>query len=433
MHEAADRRLVALVCTLFMVMLGTVYSWSFFQKPLCDTFHWSNSQVAWAFSLAICFLGLAAAGGGVLLRRFGPSCLALWGGLLLGGGYLLAAAALHLHSLVLLYLGYGLIGGTGLGLGYVTPVATVARWFPDRKGLATGMVVMGFGFGAILMSKLLAPLLLTLSDGNLVVVFAALGLLFMVLTLLLAGRIINPPEGWAPRVHPPAADSAQAAAKCFASTADAIFSRQFLLMWGIFFCNIIAGIAIIGFQSPLFQEVIRASDPHLSPGTLAGHGATLIAVSSLFNGIGRFFWGGLSDRIGRKATFCLLLGSQLAAFLLLISVKTPWLFALLVCYILLCYGGGFGTVPAFVLDTFGSRLMPAVYGAILTAWSAAGVGGPQLVAMVKDRYPEGLYPGRASTISFSLGAVFLAAGLLLSLFVANGGSTSASKRNPQRS
>lgn len=423
MHEAADRRLVALVCILFMGMLGTVYSWSFFQKPLCDTFHWSNSQVAWAFSLAICFLGLAAAGGGVLLRRFGPNRLALWGGLLLGAGYLLAAAALHLHSLVLLYLGYGLIGGTGLGLGYVTPVATVARWFPDRRGLATGMVVMGFGFGAILMSKLLAPLLLTVSDNNLVVVFAALGLLFMALTLLLAGRIINPPEGW----DPPVVDAPHTAASGFASTTAALFSRQFLLMWLIFFCNIIAGIAIIGFQSPLFQEVLRASNPLLPPATLAGYGATLIAVSSLFNGLGRFFWGGLSDRIGRKATFCLLLGSQLVAFLLLITMKTPWLFALLVCYILLCYGGGFGTVPAFVLDTFGSRLMPAVYGAVLTAWSAAGVGGPQLVATVKDRYPEELYPGRASTISFSLGAVFLAFGLLLSLFVKSSGSSSASK------
>ncbi|HZV81904.1 MAG TPA: MFS transporter, partial [Geobacteraceae bacterium] len=341
-----------------------------------------------------------------------------------GSGYLLAAVALHLRSLTLLYLGYGLIGGIGLGLGYVTPVATVARWFPDRKGLATGMVVMGFGFGAIVMSKVLAPLLLVLTAGNLVVVFAVVGLLFIMFTLLLAGQINNPPEGWQPHGHIPAAATAQAIESRFVSTVDAVLSRQFMLMWGIFFCNIIAGIALIGFQSPLFQEVIRGADALLSPAALAGYGATLIALSSLFNGIGRFFWGGFSDRIGRKRTFSLLLGSQLVAFILLIYVRTPWVFAVLVCYVLLCYGGGFGTMPSFVLDIFGSRLMPAVYGVILTAWSAAGVGGPQLVATVKDRFPEELYPGRASTISFAIGAGFLAAGLLLSFWVKNSDSSS---------
>lgn len=420
MVKTPDRRPVALACTLMMVMLGTVYAWSFFQKPLCDTFHWSNSQVAWAFSLAICFLGLAAAAGGLLVGRFGPTRLALCGGLLYGGGYLLSAAALRFHSLPLLYLGYGLLGGTGLGLGYVTPVAAVARWFPDRKGFATGMVVMGFGFGALFMSKCLAPLLLALGSGNLTVVFAVIGLLFMVVTPLLSPRVTYPPDGWLPHGFTPACQGATVAGRGFATVRDALLSRQFLLMWGIFFSNIVAGIAIIGFQSPLFQEVIKRGNSLLDPSALAGYGATLIAFSSLCNGIGRFFWGGISDRIGRRETFRVLLFTQLAAFMVLIYCTSPWIFAILVCYVLLCYGGGFGTMPSFILDIFGSRHMPAVYGAVLTAWSAAGVIGPQLVAIVKDRFPVEQFPGKAATLTFSMGVGFLAIGLLLSLFVKNG-------------
>jgi OFA family oxalate/formate antiporter-like MFS transporter len=416
MADTIDRRLVALVCTLFMTMLGTVYAWSYFQKPLCDAFLWSNSQVAWAFSLAICFLGLAAAAGGVLLGRFGPTRLALWGGLLHGGGYLVAALALRFHSLPLLYLGYGLLGGTGLGLGYVTPVATVARWFPERKGVATGMVVMGFGFGALFMSKLLAPLLLARSGGDLVVVFAVIGLVFLLLTPLLCRWIVYPP---AIPAHP-SATLTSAGNPEPATVRAALLSRQFLLMWGIFFCNITAGIALIGFQSPLLQEIVKGGNPTLDPATLAGYGATLIALSSLCNGLGRFFWGGMSDRIGRRETFIVVLATQLVAFLLLIPCSSPWLFSLLVCYVLLCYGGGFGTMPAFILDSFGPRLMPAVYGSVLTAWSAAGLIGPQLVALLKDRYPVELHATRAATISFALGGAFLGLGLFLCLFVRNG-------------
>jgi len=320
--------------------------WSFFQKPLSDTFLWTNSQVAWAFSASICCLGLAAAAGGNMIRSFGSTRLALCGGLLYGFGYLLSAAALQLYSLPLLYFGYGILGGSGLGLGYVTPVATIARWFPDRKGLATGMVVMGFGFGALIMSKILAPLLLSWSSGNLATVFAAIGVVFMAITLLLARFIANPPDGWRPVGFTEAADSASAEPGERFSLKNALLSRQFLLMWSMFFCNITAGIAIIGFQSPLFQDICKAANPGLDAAKLSGYGASLIAASSLFNGIGRFFWGALSDRIGRRETFSLLLATQLVAFFLMIRSDSPWLFALLVCYVLLCYGGGFGTMPS---------------------------------------------------------------------------------------
>jgi len=413
-----NRWLVAVICTLLMVSLGTVYAWSFFQKPLGDSYGWTNSQVAWAFSLAICFLGLAAAAGGMLLPRFGPTRLALLGGVLFGSGYLLAALALRLHSLPLLYLGYGVVGGTGLGLGYVTPVATVAKWFPDRKGFATGMVVMGFGFGALLMSKVVAPLLLETFAGELVSVFAAMGVLFLLVTVPAAAFVRNPPTGWLPAGYVPPPLTGEISPDTGARTARrCIVSREFALLWVIFFCNIAAGIAIIGFQSPLFQEICSKADPTLGRDTLASYGATLIAVSSLFNGIGRFFWGGLSDRIGRRETFRLLLGSQFLAFLLLMYCGSPWIFALLVCYILLCYGGGFGTMPSFVLDRFGARVMPAVYGSILTAWSAAGIAGPQLVALLKDRYPAELFPGQAPFYSFALGCGFLLTGLIFTFLL----------------
>lgn len=426
MGKVTNRWNVAAICTLLMVNLGTVYAWSFFQKPLCDTYSWSNSQAAWTFSLAICFLGLAAAVGGMVLPRTGPTVLAMLGATLFGSGYLLAALALHRHSLPLLYLGYGVIGGTGLGLAYVTPVATVAKWFPDRKGFATGMVVMGFGFGALLMSKIIAPVLLARLQGDLVRVFSTIGVLFLLFTIPAAALVRNPPEGWLPSGYfPPPASSSEQAQMPERTVRRSILSREFTILWLIFFCNITAGIALIGFQSPLFQEICSNTNATISKDDLAGYGATLIAVSSIFNGLGRFFWGSISDRIGRRQTFRLIIGSQFLAYALLIFAGNPWLFAALVCYILLCYGGGFGTMPSFVLDLYGSRLMPAVYGTILTAWSAAGLIGPQLVALIKDRYPAGLYPGRAASYSFAAACLILLLGFLVSCLIGSPHRTAA--------
>jgi OFA family oxalate/formate antiporter-like MFS transporter len=406
----STRWIIAVMGTLLQVCLGTVYAWSYFQKPLVEDYHWSNAQVAWGFSLAICCLGIAAAWGGIRLPRYGPRRLAVAGGVLFALGYFAAAGALWCRSLLLLYLGYGVIGGIGLGLGYVTPVATVAKWFPDKKGLITGMVIMGFGFGALLMSKLIAPQLCRLFDGDLRWVFAAQGLAFLVLTVPAALALRDPPPGFVPpgplaNRQGPAAGEANAAAR-------RPLGRTFALLWTVFFCNIIAGVSIISFQSPLFQDLWHRLDARLSKETLAAYGATLIAVSSLFNGFGRILWGGLSDRVGRLRTFSILLGSQIAAFALLVFTTDPWIFGALICYVLLCYGGGFGTMPALVLDTFGSRRMAVAYGCILTAWSTAGIVGPQLLALLKDHYAD-----RASVYAFVLSGVFLAVGLVLTLVI----------------
>jgi len=416
--NAPNRWRIAIFGTLLQVCLGTVYAWSFFQKPLVTTYGWSNSQVAWTFSTAICCLGLAAAWGGMNLSKAGPRKLAMAGGTLFGAGYLIAALALDMHNLVLLYIGYGFIGGAGLGLGYVTPVATVAKWFPDKKGFVTGMVVMGFGFGALVMSKLIAPVLMAGFDHNLVPVFFWIGIIMLALTLPAGYNLVNPPDGFTPAGCAPAETSGSdpGTAGTAPTGRQCILSGKFFMMWMVLTCNVSAGIMFIGFQSPMMQSLLRESlagkyaDPAALAAALAGAGATLIAVSSVFNGAGRFFWGSLSDKIGRTKAFRLLVGSQIAIFIALIYIKSPWIFGALVCYVLLCYGGGFGAMPAFVLDVFGPVRMPVVYGVILTGWSAGGIIGPQLAAVIRDRFPAN--PG---AYTYAGGALLLALGFAFSL------------------
>ena len=407
--------------TVLQIALGTVYAWSFFQQPVMAVGNWSNTQAAWVFSLAIFFLGLSAAWGGVNLPRFGPRKLAMTGGFLFGLGYLIAAYALHIRNLPLLYAGYGVIGGMGLGLGYVTPVATAAKWFPDKKGFITGMVVMGFGFGALLMAKVLAPVFMAMTGGNLVLVFSYVGVIMLLVTLPAGYVLVDPPAGFVPQGYIPPVQSVGAQAVQQDMTAkECILSGKFLMMWIVFFFNITAGIMFIGFQSPLLQDLLTKtmdpatlSDPKVIAG-LAAAGATLIAVSSIFNGVGRFFWGGLSDKIGRAQTFRLILGSQLLVFIALMFVSDPILFGVLVCYILLCYGGGFGSMPSFVLDVFGARLMPVVYGTILTAWGCAGVVGPQIVAFLKDNFAN-----QAARYSFFCGTALLLIGIRITFALSN--------------
>jgi OFA family oxalate/formate antiporter-like MFS transporter len=403
MLGVSHRWWIAVMGTLLQVCLGSVYAWSYFQKPLVEGYGWQNSQVAWTFSLAIGFLGIAAAVGGVLLPRFGPRVLAVTGVFFYAAGHFAAAFALTQKSLPMLWGGYGVLGGIGLGLGYVTPVATVSKWFPDRKGLVTGMVVMGFGFGALLMSKGIAPVLQSAFSGSLPRVFQGTGILVLVVGGIAAWSMRNP-DLPAPMLRP-----GLAVEHGEESAGSRLRSREFVFLWLLFFCNITAGIALIGFQSPLMQDLRRRVEPSMTGAELAAAGATLIAVSSVFNGLGRLLWGALSDRLGQVTVFRLMLGTQVVVFCLLAITSQPWVFGVLVCYVLLCYGGGFGVMPSFVSRTFGARLMPIIYGCVLTAWSAAGVVGPQVVAQLKDSYGAGA-PVRA----FGMGAGLLAVGWMLS-------------------
>ncbi|QIG49647.1 OFA family MFS transporter [Nordella sp. HKS 07] len=409
-ERAPNRWLVATACTILQLCLGTVHAWSYFQPLLVEQFRWSNTATAWAFSLNICCLGLSAAWGGINLARIGPRKLAVAGGILFAAGYAIAALALAVESLPLFYLGYGAISGIGIGLGYVTPMTTVIKWFPDRRGQLTGIVAMGFGLVAFVLSVILAPILMHLVSGNLTLVFAALGAILGSVAIGSAAMMKNPPDGYLPSGLVPAAQKetqsegpyARAEQEADLPLSEYLLAGQYAIMWFVFFLNIMAGISIISFLSPLYQDIWRLDHPGLERTVLAGYGATLIAVSSLFNGVGRIAWGALSERLGRLNTFRVLFATQLIVFGLLMTEHNPWVFAVLVCYVLSCFGGGFAIMPSMVSDVYGTKRMSRLYGVILTAWSAAGVAGPLMVASIKDSYPD-----RAVIYAFLLNIVVL--------------------------
>ncbi len=401
------RSLMALFCTVLQVCFGTVYAWSFFQTLLVRQLGWTFTETAWAFSLTILSLGTSAAWAGALLPKVGPRRLAVTGSVMFSVGYMLASLALKWDMLALFYVGYGVIGGAGIGLGYVTPVATVAKWFPDKKGLATGIVVMGFGVGAFLLSKGLAPLLVSRLAGDLSQVFLGLGVIFACVLIPCSLLLSNPPAAAEVVTEQTPADESD-------SAAPYLRSSEFALMWIVFFFNIAAGISVISFQSELLQEVWGLADPTVEPATLAEYGATLIAVSSLCNGVGRLFWGLLSDRLGRVRVFRILLASQMVVFGILMTERNPYVFSVLVCYILLCFGGGFATMPSFVLDVFGPQKMSTIYGTILTAWAAAGICGPLYVGYLKDQYPD-----RAFIYCFLIGILMLGLGYVFSYLLSD--------------
>ena len=401
------RVVIALLCTNLQICLGTVYAWSYFQTLLVRQLGWTFTETAWAFSITIFALGTSAAWAGAVLPKLGPRKLALAGSAMFAGGYLIASLALHLDALWLFYLGYGVIGGAGIGLGYVTPVATVAKWFPDRKGLATGVVVMGFGVGALLLSKVLAPFLEFRTETDLVMMFFWFGIIFALILLPTSLLLSDPPPDFAPA-------AAVVDTTPDVPLRDCLTSAEFMIMWLVFFFNISAGIAVISFQSSLLQDVWGLADPTMEPDVLAGYGATLIAVSSLCNGVGRLLWGLLSDRLGRVTVFRILLASQMLVFGILMTERDPWIFSALVCYVLLCFGGGFATMPSFVLDVFGSKRMSTIYGAMLTAWAAAGIFGPLYVGSLKDQYPD-----RAVIYCFLIGILILGLGYVFTYLLSD--------------
>jgi OFA family oxalate/formate antiporter-like MFS transporter len=397
---------VALAGTVLQLGLGTVYAWSFFQAMLVRDYLWSYTDTAWAFSLVILSLGLSAAWAGVNLPKYGPRKLAMTGAVLFSLSYLLGGMALYLKSVPLFLLGYGVIGGIGTGLGYVTPVATVAKWYPQKSSQVIDVVVMGFGVGGLLMTMVLAPYLLAGANGNLTTTFFSLGFVFALVLIPATWFLRNPPGT-------PLTASATVTPDGGSTFAD-FRSVQFVGMWLVFFCNIAAGISVISLQSPLLQEIWARWDPSVDATALARSGATLIGVGSLCNGIGRLFWGVVSDHIGRIESFRLLLATQLVVFGFLMTETNPQVFSALVCGVMLCFGGGFATMPSFVLDVFGPRRMPVMYGAMLTAMSAAGVVGPLLVASLKDNYPD-----RAVIYCFLVGVGFLGLGFVASFLVSN--------------
>lgn len=366
-----NRWILALAGVLMQMALGAVYAWSVFRIPLNQTYGWTVSQVTVAFELAILVLGFAAFAGGLWMRRTGPRHVAIVAAVLYGLGTALAGTS---HSLPMLYLTYGVIAGTGLGLGYIVPVATLVRWFPDKRGLITGIAVAGFGAGALITAPIAQRLISSVGVSG---TFMILGIAYFAIIMLAATVMKNPPEGYAPPdFHPSSVGGS--AARDF-TLRQALGTWQWYGLWLTLFLNSTTGIAIISQASPMAQEI-----SHVSAVIAAG----LVGIISIANGSGRFLWAWFSDAIGRKSVFLAMLLLQAAAFLLLSHVSGFASLAVLAFMILLCYGGGFGTMPAFAADYFGTKDIGSIYGLMLTAWGAAGVVGPTLIAYVRQATGE---------------------------------------------
>jgi len=352
--------------------IGAVYAYSVYTKPLMAALGWRYEQVTLAFSLAIACLGLSAAFLGRAIERRGPRQAGMFAALCYGGGLLLSGLAVSLKSPVLFYLGYGVLGGVGLGVGYLTPVATLVKWFPDRRGLATGLAIMGFGFGALLAGPLIVRLI---GAAGLARTFMILGGGYLSVMMICAQVLRRPPENWRP-----AGWTGETRTDAVHGSDGNVSVRQMLrtprfgLLWLLFFIQVTCGISIISAASPMAQEIAGLS---------AAQAATMVGVMGLFNGLGRIGWSSLSDVIGRPATFMAFCVLQGVAFFTLPSITHPWLFQLTLFAIISCYGGGFATLPAYVGDLFGTRQLAIIYGYMLTAWSAAGIAGPMLAAKVR--------------------------------------------------
>ena len=362
--------------------LGAVYAWSVFRVPLAKQFGWSISEITLTFTISIFVLGFAAFFGGLWLNRKGPRIVALTGGALYGLGVFLASFS---HSLSWLYLSYGLIGGIGLGLGYIVPVAVLVKWFPDRRGLITGIAVGGFGAGALVTAPVATRLI---QSVGVLSTFAYLGVAYFVVTIISGAFMQNPPDGWKPEGwSPTATETSQRAGHDF-TLSEALKTWQWYALWLLLFLNTCAGISVISQEAPIFQELTGAS---------AIVAASMVGLASIGNAVGRVFWAWVSDVITRRATFAVMFIFQVLLFWFLPKIALASLMTIVTFVVLMCYGGGFGTMPAFAADYFGPKNVGPIYGLMLTAWGFASAFGPLFIAHMRET--SGSYSGALRVIA----------------------------------
>jgi OFA family oxalate/formate antiporter-like MFS transporter len=355
---------------LMQMALGAVYAWSVFRTPLSKQFHWSIPDVTLTFTICIFTLGICAFIGGLWLNKSGPRVVALTGGFLYGLGVFLASFSAD--KLWWLYLSYGLIGGIGLGFGYIVPVAVLVKWFPDRRGLITGIAVGGFGAGALVTAPLATHLIQAV---GVLKTFAYLGIGYLVVTMATGYFMQAPPAGWLPAGWTPSTtQTKQRAAKDY-TLAGALGTWQWWALWALLFLNVTAGISLISQESPIFQEIAKVS---------AIVAAGMVGIVSIGNAVGRIFWAWTSDAITRRWTFFVMFLVQVGLFWALPSLTSASLLTVVSFVILMCYGGGFGTMPAFAADYFGSKNVGPIYGLMLTAWGCASAFGPLLMANLRQ-------------------------------------------------
>lgn len=365
-----NRWFIALSAVGIHICIGSVYAWSVLTKPLMYELGAGIREVQWTFSLAILFLGLSAAFLGKHVEKYGPRKAGLFATACFCTGVFGAGIAVIFKSLPLLYLFYGVIGGIGLGTGYITPVSTLVKWFPEKRGFATGIAIMGFGFASLLAAPLIQ---LLMERYGLAATFEWLGLIYFLVmipsSLYLAPPDVTKQSTLSSCVSPSNSGATQLTAQ------EALKAWQFYTLWWMLFINITCGIGLLSVVSPMAQETMQ-----MSPVAAA----TMVGIIGLINGAGRIFWASASDFLGRANTYLAFFTIQGFAFFFLSKTTDTIIFQLLVYLVISCYGGGFATIPAFLSDLFGTRELGAIHGKILTAWAAAGIVGPLFVAWVKE-------------------------------------------------
>ncbi len=405
-----SRWLIPVAAVAIHICIGSVYAWSTFNRPIHAVFPndpWWFSPPYTTFSTALILLGLSAAFGGPWVERRGPRAAATAAALLFGVGLVIGGIGLAVKQSMLVFLGMGVIGGMGCGLGYIAPVSTLVKWFPDRRGMATGMAIMGFGGGAFLAGYLNVYFMNLFGVARTVI---ALGVCYFVIMMLGALLIRRPPEGWRPEGWVPPVKRNKMITDVHFTRNEAIRTVQFYLLWGILFLNVTAGIGILAQASPMMQDMFQKT---------ALEAAAVVSLMSLFNAAGRFIWASFSDYIGRRNTYITFFVTQVILFFLMpgFAGRGEWLlFEAALFVVLTMYGGGFATIPAFLADMFGAENVGAVHGVLLTAWSAAAIAGPVIITELSNRAKANLAPG-ASRIHIYDQPLEVLAGLLAVGFV----------------
>jgi len=420
-----SRWLVPPAALAIHLCIGQAYAFSVFKTPLTQLIgikapapeDWKMSSLAWIFSIALGMLGLSAAMFGKWLEKVGPRRAMAAATACFSGGFFIAALGVKLHVLALVYLGYGFLGGIGLGLGYISPVSTLIKWFPDRPGMATGMAIMGFGGGAMIgapLSTLLMRLFQSPTSMGVIETFLSMGAIYGAFMIFGVVTVRIPSPGWKPEGYVPSAQTKKLVTSANVDVENAWKTPQFWQLWIVLCVNVTAGIGILEHAAPMIRDMF--------PNKITTDSATgFVGLLSLFNLVGRFFWSSLSDLLGRKGTYLiyLLLGCVLYASLPTVGRSgSVVLFVASTCLILSMYGGGFATIPAYLRDLFGTMHVSAIHGRLLTAWSTAAVLGPVLVNYIRDfELKRGVPKAEAYSVTLYIMAGLLFVGLVSNALV----------------
>src|SRR5579863_5777894 len=412
---SSNRWVIPIAAVLIHICIGSVYAWSTFNRPIHALFpndpSWFSPPYT-TFSTALVLLCLSAAFGGPWVERRGPRAAATVSAILFGTGLVIGGIGLALKQSVLVLVGMGVIGGMGCGIGYIAPVSTLVKWFPDRRGMATGMAIMGFGGGAFLAGYLNVYFMDRFGVANTIM---ALGATYFVIMMIGASLIRRPPDGWKPEGWTPPVNRNEMITNLQFTRNDALQTVQFYLLWGILFINVTAGIGILAQASPMMQDMFQKT---------ALQAAAVVSLISLFNAGGRFFWASFSDYIGRRNTYIVFFVTQFILFLLIPSLagSGQWvIFEAALFVVFTMYGGGFATIPAFLADMFGSQNVGAIHGVLLTSWSAAAIAGQVIITELSSLAKANLAPGASNIHIYDqpleVLAALLAVGFVLTLLV----------------